>query len=139
MIIKIPTQMNNSNLYKEAKVFGKYILEKEINSSTVEQYVQSFVASPVLIDKNEQLLIDKCVKKNWLLPFYDAALSLKKTNHLLKHKLLRMFAILETRPEYSDSFLGKDFPKAYILRIGYVGIRGVFRAIIGLILLPRKS
>jgi hypothetical protein len=130
-------QVNKNQLHKEAEIFGRYIIGVKVNKNTIEQYVNSFEASPMIIAEKEQLLIDKCVKNKRLLPYYDGALSLKNQNHLLKQKLLRMFAILETRPEYSDKFLGKEFPKGYIFKIGLVGIRGVFRAIIGLIILPR--
>lgn len=130
-------ESNKEQLYKEGQIFGKYILGIEINQKTIEQYINSFEASPMDIPEKEQLIIDKCVNKSWKLPYYDGALSLRNPNHLLKQKLLRMFAILETRPEYAEYFLGKNFPKGYILKIGLIGARGVFRAIVGLIILPK--
>lgn len=132
-------QSNKEQLYGEGEVFGRYILGKEINKKTIEQYVNSFDVSPMEISDKEQILIDKCVNKSWKLPYFDGALSLKNPNHLLKQKLLRMFAILETRPEYADYFLGKDFPKGYIFKIVLIGVRGVFRALVGLIILPNAN
>ncbi len=129
---------NKEQLYKEAQVFGRYIINIDINNTSIEQYINSFETSPMSISDKEQNIIDACINHRWKLPYYDAAISLRKPNHLLKQKLLRMFAILETRPEYADYFLGKDFPKGYIFKIGFVGIRGVFRAIIGLIILPKN-
>jgi len=130
-------QSNQEQLFKEGQIFGKYILGKEINKKTIEYYVNSFEASPMEIIDKEQLLVNKAVNKSWKLPYYDGALSLKNPNHLLKQKLLRMFAILETRPEYAEYFLGKNFPKGYIFKIGLIGIRGIFRAVVGLIILPK--
>lgn len=132
-------QSKIEQLYKEGEVFGRYIIGKEINKKTIEQYVNSFEASPMVISDKEQLTVVKCVNKSWKLPYFDGALSLKNPNHLLKQKLLRMFAILETRPEYSEYFLGKDFPKGYIFKIGLIGVRGIFRALVGLIILPKAN
>lgn len=127
----------HEQLYKEGEIFGRYILGNEINKKTIESYVNSFIASPMEIIDKEQFIIDKCVNKSWKLPYYDGALSIRNPNHLLKQKLLRMFAILETRPEYAEYFLGRNFPKGYIFKIGLVGLRGVFRAVVGLIILPK--
>ena len=130
--------MEKYDLHSEANLLGKYIIGKKINTETSEAYADSFSVSQLTISDNEQRILKKCIDKPYLLPYYDAALSIKNPNHLLKQKLLRMFAILETRPEYADQFLGRNFSRIYFLKIALVGVRAVLRTIVGLIILPKK-
>ncbi len=129
--------MDLSALQLEAKNFGKYILGKEIDAETIDFYANSFKVSPIEGTEKEERLVSACNMSPWKIAFYDAALSLKDPEHLLKRKLLLMFAILETRTEYADSFLGREFSKFYLIKIGLVGARGVFRAVVGFIILPK--
>ncbi len=127
--------MQKSKAQKEAELFGRYIIKKSINTETVDFYIKSLDIRPFDLNLEEEKTITKCITNPWKLPYFDAALSLSNPNHLLKQKLLRMFAILETRPEYADYFLGRDFPKSYFIKIGFVGLRAIYRAIIGIVII----
>ncbi len=129
--------MTEVQLQKEASIFGAYIIGKEINDVVKLRYIQSLKAAPLEGSPDEIKLIQHCLNNKWKLPYYDAALGLKNPTHLLKQKLLRMFAILETQPDYTDFFLAKEFPKNYFFKIIAIGFRAVFRSIVGIAILPK--
>jgi hypothetical protein len=128
--------MTDANLIKEAKVFGKYIIGIPINDEVIEFYCNSLIKNKIESNKKETDLLNKCIEKPYLLPYYDAALSLLNPEHLIKKRLMRMFAILETRTEYTEYFLGREFSKFYMLKIAWVGTRAVFKTLIGIIIIP---
>ncbi len=127
--------MRDANLISEAEIFGKYIIGSPINKEVVDFYYQSINKNPINGNAKETYLLEKCIKKPYLLPYYDAALSIQDPEHLIKRRLIRMFAILETRTEYADLFLGRKFTKLYLLKIAWIGIRAVLKTAVGIIII----
>lgn len=117
---------------KEAVIFGNYIIGTAINQTAINRY---YKAISKLNITEEDKLSQKIVNHPWLLPYIDSALSIKNKNHNLKKKLLVMFAIVETMPEYSSCFLAQPRKKIYIFSIIYVGLVAVIKAIFGLVIL----
>ncbi len=129
--------MSEIELQKEAIIFGKYIIGIPINQETIDFYVQSFHNNNIEGSKAEIELLNKCIERPSLLPYYDAALSLRSPNHYIKQRLHRMFAILETRVEYTEYFLGREFSKLYILSIAWHGIKAIYKTMVGVVITPR--
>ena len=125
-------------LEQEAAILGKYIIRIPINKKSIDFYCNSIIKNPIKGSEKENSLVKQTISNPWLLPYYDAALSLTNPEHTLKKKLLRMFAILETRAEYSNFFLGREFSRFYIIKIIWIGIIAVFKTLIGLIITPRQ-
>jgi hypothetical protein len=123
--------MIENTLEQEAIIMGSYILGKAINTESIDFYVNSYASAPMVGSEKEQQLLNKVLKQGWKLPYYDAALSLSNQEHFIKRRLLRMFAILETRPEYADHFVGREFGKLYLIKIAWYGIRAIYKAIVG--------
>ncbi|RLD43651.1 MAG: hypothetical protein DRI86_09470 [Bacteroidetes bacterium] len=129
--------MADAKLIREAKMFGKYIIGIPINDEVIEFYCQSLKDVKIDGAPKQTELLNKCINSPRLLPYYDAALSVLNPEHLIKKRLMRMFAILETRTEYTEFFLGKEFSKFYMLKITWVGIRAVFKTLVGIVIIPR--
>jgi len=131
--------MRDASLIKEAEIFGKYIIGIPINDEVIEFYCQSLKDTKIEETPKQTELLNRCIKNPRLIPYYDAALSILKPEHLIKKRLMRMFAILETRTEYTELFLGRKFSKFYMLKIAWTGIRAVFKTLIGIIIIPRSK
>jgi len=119
------------SLTREAEVFGKYIIKEQINDVAISRYTEG-VKKLNYNKKNRH--IDKVIKWPFLLPYVDAGFALTDKKHLLQKKLLLMFSILETMPEYSSKFLSKPHSFFYIFIIFLIGFKGVIKALLGLIL-----
>ena len=115
-------------IYKEAKVFGRYIINKEVSEPAAMRYAEG-------LDKlgynTENYIVDKVVKHPYLLPFYDAALAFSHRDHILEKKLLLMFAVLETMPEYSDVFLARKRSGVSAFVIVFTGVTALFKLLVG--------
>jgi hypothetical protein len=122
----------------EVAIFCHYLIGKEPNIQTRELYLRAETILEEEVSQNQSKLIDAILRSPWKLPYYDAALALINPHHLLRIKLHRMFAILETQPDFAALFLGKSFGIWHFIKIILVGIRAVFRTFIGLIILPRS-
>ncbi len=129
--------MDNSQ-HSEALVFGQYLIGQRINDATVERYIRAIEKLNYQADEWEQVIVEKAIRKPNLIPYYDAAMALRHRNALLRKKIFVMLAILETRPEYADYFLSKEYPKSYFLNVIGIGVRSVYRAIIGLVIYRKK-
>lgn len=128
----------NNYYNNEAQVFGQYIIGQNINKATEERYYNAVEKLDYQAAEWEVDIVNKVLQKPVLIPFYDAAMALRHRNALLRKRIFVMLAILETRPEYADLFLSKKYPKTYILNVVGIGIRSVFRAMIGLIIYRKK-
>jgi len=64
----------------------------------------------------------------------DAGLALLRPTSVLRRKLLLMLAILETSPEFADSFLPGRCPPFKALGVAGAAVRGAFRGIAGVVL-----
>jgi Mg2+ and Co2+ transporter CorA len=128
----------NNNQNSEALVFGQYLIGQTINDATVERYNRAIEKLNYQADEWEQAIVEKAVRKPSLIPYYDAAMALRHRNALLRKKIFVMLAILETRPEYADYFLSKEYPKSYFLNVIGIGVRSVYRAVVGLLIYRTK-
>lgn len=128
----------NNNQNSEALVFGQYLIGQTINDATVERYNRAIEKLNYQADEWEQAIVEKAVRKPSLIPYYDAAMALRHRNALLRKKIFVMLAILETRPEYVDYFLSKEYPKSYFLNVIGIGVRSVYRAVVGLLIYRTK-
>ena len=121
-----------TNLKREAEIFGKYIIKQSINEKVKELYAQG-------IDKlqlnRENNVVNKVTKHPFLLPYADAGLALTDKKHILERKLLLMFSILETMPEYSNKFLARKRSPFYIIAIFFTGIKALIKSLFGIVLI----
>ena len=122
----------------EAQVFGQYLIGQSINDATSERYNIAIAKLDYQAEEWEKEIVAKAVRKPNLIPYYDAAMALRHRNALLRKKIFVMLAILETRPEYAELFLSKEYPKSYFLNVIGIGVRSVYRAIIGLLIYRKK-
>ncbi len=103
-----------TDLQREAEVFGKYILGTKINTVAIDRYALGM--QKIGISKEDRIT-KKAIKYPFLLPYFDAGLALLNKKHLLQKKLLVMFSILETMPDYHSFFIAKKRSPLYIFII----------------------
>ena len=127
--------MNNQDTYKkEALAFGYYLLGESINEVSIDRYAFAMDQLDYQAKEREQLVVERAVSKPSLIPYYDAAMALRHRDALLRKKIFVMLAILETRSEYAQYYLSKEYPKTYLFNVIAIGIRSVYRALIGLVI-----
>jgi hypothetical protein len=74
------------------------------------------------------------LKHPFLLPYLDAHDAFFRPNSELRQRLYLMFSILEASPDFADSFLPRKHSTWYIITIGAYGLRGIYRLIVGTVL-----
>lgn len=128
--------MENKSVHiYEAERIGNYLLGIAVSDSEKNTYVDAMKKLNIQFSKYEQALWEKMLKSKSNMACIDAALALKEPNNNTRRKLFTMLAILEASPTYTSYFLSRNFSVFYIFKIGLVGIRAVWRAIIGIIII----
>ncbi|MBN2746539.1 MAG: hypothetical protein JXR34_07410 [Bacteroidales bacterium] len=112
----------------EGQILGRYIIGENISETALNRYAEGIEKLRLTKDS---IILEKVQHNPFLLPAVDAGLTLINRHHPLLRRLMLMFAILETIPEYASHFLAKKRNFFYLIRIGFYGIRGVFWAVIG--------
>lgn len=119
-------------LSAQADFIANYLVGRPASNKVKELYEEA-----ITLGYHETPSEDR-VLNYWLhhprsLEALDSGLALVDPNAELRRRVFIMFAILESFPEYSESFLSK---KARIVNfeIIYTGIRAVCMAIIGVVL-----
>ena len=116
----------------EARTFGRYILERDVDPVTCERYERAARE----LGYGEDATTRFAAKNSWSIAALDGVLALTQPDALLRKKLLLMAAILETRPAYCDAFLPRHRLLLDALSIGYALLRAAVQTALGLLLRP---
>ena len=119
----------------EAERIGYYLLGIHVQHSEKNTYADAMQKLNITLSNYEQSLWSSMLKSKSRMACIDAALALKEPNNNVRRKLFTMLAILEASPNYTTYFLSRNFSPFYIIKIGLVGIRAVFRATIGMFII----
>ena len=122
-----------NNLDRQAVIFGKYLIKKTPNSPSVKKYGAAVKLHSKKLDNQDMRLLELIEKHPTLTPFVDAALAFVKPHSEVRPRIYLLFAILESTPEYWQEFIPKKRNPLYIFTIFSIGVRSVFRAIVGIV------
>jgi hypothetical protein len=125
---------NKSNFIFEAEQISNYLLPVSARDSEKETYADAMQKLDIKFSKYEQALWDNMLKSKWRMACIDAGLALKQPNNNVRRKLFTMLAILEASPNYTSYFLSQNVSFFYVVKLFFVGLRAVLRAIVGLII-----
>jgi len=126
---------DNTQLTKEAQVFTKYLVGKEVDSLSVELYIKANEKLNISLTDEENKRLRFMLRNPIMIGMVDGALSLRNPNSGIRKKIYLMLAILESHFAYADYFLPQERKGSYIFSIIGTGIRAVWNAITGSILL----
>lgn len=125
---------SNSTAIYEAEQIGHYLLSIPIQDSEKNTYADAIQKLNIQFSDFEKALWNSMLKSKWKMACIDAGLALKDPNNNARRKLFTMLAILEASPNYTEYFLSRNFSFFYLFKIGAVGVRAVFRAMVGLLI-----
>jgi hypothetical protein len=119
-------------LRHEARLFGRYLVDREPSTELVERYVRANEVLGLGVDGD---LLEFARAHPWSIGMLDAAAGVLGGSSLLRKKLLVMTAIVETTPELVD----RTEPRAVglprlALRVGVAGARTVAHVVSGIAL-----
>ncbi len=126
---------NKSTAIYEAGRIGDYLLSIPIEDSEMDTYADAMQKLNIQFSKYEQTLWSCMLKSKWKMTCIDAGLALKEPNNNVRRKLYTMLAILEASPNYTRYFLSRNFSFFYLFKVAAVGMRAVFRAALGIIII----
>lgn len=123
------------DLEREAKIFGRYLIGEEVNEAVTRLYLDAHRANPFELDEKETRLLKLIYRHPGLTGMIDGGLALQNKGSAIRRKIFTMLAILETFPEYSQHYLFPESVPAKSLVVFFLsGLRGVFRIILGFLL-----
>jgi len=127
--------VNDDGVEREAAVFGRYILGRDVDQRAVALYARALAVCNAGWDQRDAGVVAFALRRPWALGALDGALALVRPRSLLRKKLLLMAAVLETVPEYADDFLAEQRPWWHALGIGVRLVRAAWSLLLGLVLL----
>lgn len=123
---------------REATIFGSYLLGEEPSPTAVRLYAEA-ISRLFAPEEAEDSVLRFALNRPWSLPLLDGAAALRQPEGQLRRRLLVMFAILETQPEYADRFLPFSHTLTDLCKVGIRGIASLNCTVLGLGLLPLVS
>lgn len=111
-----------------------YLLSKPLQQAEEELYVKAMEILDLNFSNFEEILIKEMFQNKFKLSCLDAGLALVDPSNQARRKIFTMLAILEASPNYTDSFLARDFSISDYFNVFFAGIRAVLRAIIGVLM-----
>lgn len=124
-------------LEREAAVFARYLVGREIASEMARRYVQVEELLPRKeVHALDEHIVEFAVTRPWSLAPLDAACALLRPQSLLREKLTRLAAVLEASPQFADAFLPESRGLyRTLLRLGWIGTSCVAEFLAGAALL----
>jgi hypothetical protein len=121
----------------EARIFTRYLIGRDVNPRTIKLYKSAMKGRTP--NTSDQKLLSHMVSHPGSIGFIDAGLVFHDASSEARRRLYVLLAILEASPEYYDLFLSKNRSPLYVLVICFTGIRAIFKAMMGLILIKAVS
>ncbi len=122
--------MNDAALLaKQATIFSAYLVHDSPDDQAIKLFRRS--ATTVVPDASDEKLLRFILRHPKLVGYIDAGLALLKPHSEVRRRLYAMFAILEATPHHTQLFLGVERSWTYGFVVVGVGIRAVWRALIG--------
>ena len=120
----------------QAEIFGTYLIPGATITPQIKQlFAKTMQATEAPLSDTDAKLLDAVLDHPGRLRYLDAGAALLYPDAEIRRRLYVMFATLEANTEYWDEFLPKKRSPLYLFTIAGAGIRGVWRAIAGLILI----
>jgi hypothetical protein len=116
----------------QANLFTRYLVKRDADGITHQLYRNA--AKRGTLDKNDARLLDFVVRHHWAVGLVDAGLIFYKPESEVRRRLYMMLAILEANPSYADKFLPRKRNPLYLLVLGLIGCRAIFRIAVGSLL-----
>ncbi|MBL7882752.1 MAG: hypothetical protein JNL69_01685 [Bacteroidia bacterium] len=121
--------------YHEASRITSYLLSMNAQQKEQEVYASAMEKLSISFSAYEQALWKSMMSSTFKMACIDAGLALTDSTNNVRRKLFTMLAILEASPNYTACFLSKEYSKWYFLKLIFVGMRSICRAMIGLLII----
>ena len=108
----INKNLSTDDLRKEGLIISHYLIKSDPPTELITHYVtanQTLLSSSKL--DPDRHLICRLLQYPRILPFIDAYSGVFKPKNLLRKKMLIMLSILETAPEFTESFRPISFSR----------------------------
>ena len=126
--------ITSQSLDREADIISRYLIGKSASPSARQLYAEA-VSSWNTDAKTESRLLKLAFGYPFLIGALDAGLVFCAPQSVLRRRIFVMFAVLEASPDYWDFFLPKKRSLGYLFVIGLSGLRAIYRAIFGVLLI----
>lgn len=121
-------------LEKEAFIITRYLINHSPSKKAVDLYIEAHQKQSIEITGKEKKRWNIAMRFPFLLQFIDAGYALRRRPSALRKKILLMFAVLESLPEYAHYFLPKK-NQTVLLTILSTLLKTTVRTGIGVLLL----
>lgn len=120
----------------QAEIFGTYLIPGATITPQIKQlFAKTMQATEAPLSDIDTKLLDAVLARPKRLCYLDAGAALLHPDAEIRRRLYVMFATLEANTDYWDEFLPKKRSPLYLFTVAGAGIRGVYRAIAGIILI----
>lgn len=122
-------------LAHEARVFGSYLTGGEVAPQVTERYTRAIQNKHLPLSIRDRKLLAFIMKHPSTVALVDAGLVLINPGSAVRQRLLVLFAILESTPDYHEYFLPRKQSYWYFFRLIFVGLKAGLKAVVGVLLI----
>jgi hypothetical protein len=125
-------------LKEEGEQIARYLTGVPPPPDVLERYVEAHtLLFREAVSPTERASVLFVRRHAWALPYADAGLAILRPHSRLRNKILLMFALLETTPDFIDLFFAESLSKTGVLvRMVGTAAKGVVHVILGVALYP---
>jgi hypothetical protein len=121
----------------EAQIFARYLIKRQPTSGVIKLYERG--VSQNKPGASDEKLLAFLRRHPRLTGLVDAGLVFYRPHSEVRRRIYVMLAILESSPEYHDSFLPAKRSPFYLFFVAYSGLRAIIKSLCGLVLVKAVS
>ena len=128
----------SESLKQEGEQIARYLTGVSPPPDILDRYVEAHAwLFRDAVSPREHASVIFARQHAWALPYLDAGLAVLRPHSRLRNKILLMFALLETTPDFIDLFFAESLSKPRALfRMTKTAAKGVLYVILGVALYP---
>jgi hypothetical protein len=126
------------SLKQEGEQIARYLTGVSPPPDVLERYVEAHaLLFRDAVSPTERASVLFVRQHTWALPYMDAGLAVLRPHSRLRNKILLMFALLETTPDFIDLFFAESLSKTgALVRMVSTAAKAVLHIVLGVALYP---
>lgn len=123
---------------QQAEIFTAYLLKSSPTQQHTELYEKALASQSLPQVSQRTTTLQAGLDNPQLLAYLDAHDAFFRPNSELRQRLYLIFSILEASPDFTDYFLPIKRSKWYIGVVPFIGLRAIWRLLVGFIIVKSR-
>ncbi len=118
---------------EEINILWRTLLNVSADERVAQRYQEAVETLPYTLTPKERKVWGQLLRHAWLLPYVDAGLAIRNSQHPFRKRMYLALALLEAHPSSAD-FLLTTRRRFLTARVALISLRACVRTVLGIVI-----